>query len=288
MADAISSSSAAAHRLFCSPPPSVRPTGPSSPLFLSFLLKAPLKPRSSIRHRLYHRPLPPLSASCTDDVFAFHDKPREECGSSASSAILMPPGCATWVCTPSSTADRRALASSPPTASLFTSAPASALSLRFSPGLLSWSPWSAPPPSVTTATPRPVPPLPSPTSSPSSPATALASLRSPTTGTSSTTTLSVASSSPGVPSSTPPPTRGHPPPHRHLLLPPPPRPHRRGPRVPRGRLLPRLPYRRQALRRPETPMASAPSSWAAAPTAPSSSPQKPARSASSVPSTCGR
>ncbi|URD77217.1 Glutamine phosphoribosylpyrophosphate amidotransferase [Musa troglodytarum] len=53
MADAISSSSAAAHRLFCSPPPSVRPTGPSSPLFLSFLLKAPLKPRSSIRVRVF-------------------------------------------------------------------------------------------------------------------------------------------------------------------------------------------------------------------------------------------
>ncbi|CAL9781945.1 unnamed protein product, partial [Musa acuminata subsp. burmannicoides] len=76
MAAAFSSSSAVAHRLFCSPPPSVRPSGPSSPLFLSFLLKASLKPRSSLRHRS----LPPLSASYADDVFAFDDKPREECG----------------------------------------------------------------------------------------------------------------------------------------------------------------------------------------------------------------
>ncbi|RWW45927.1 hypothetical protein BHE74_00048187 [Ensete ventricosum] len=80
MAATITSSSAAAHRFFCSPPPSVLPSGASSPLFLSFLLKAPLKPRSSLRHCLNHRPVPPLSDSYADGVFDFDDRPREECG----------------------------------------------------------------------------------------------------------------------------------------------------------------------------------------------------------------
>ncbi|RRT35168.1 hypothetical protein B296_00046119 [Ensete ventricosum] len=80
MAATITSSSAAAHRFFCSPPPSVRPSGASSPLFLSFLLNAPLKPRSSLRHCLNHRPVPPLSDSYADGVFDFDDRPREECG----------------------------------------------------------------------------------------------------------------------------------------------------------------------------------------------------------------